>query len=157
MEHSSLDTLQKAKNYCLLLLKYRLRSQKELYNRLKNKKFDEAVIQEALRFMRTKGFVDDQTFAKEWIAWRIKKPLGVHRLTQELREKGIDAQVIAEQIDKIKEGYSEEEVVLKIARRQMERLKGIDYDKARKRVYGYLLRRGFTPEIVINVINQLKQ
>jgi regulatory protein len=152
-----MDTLQKAKNYCLLLLKYRLRSQKELYNRLKNKKFDEAVIQEALRFMKTQGFVDDATFAKEWIAWRIKKPLGVRRLEQELREKGIDPQVIAEHIDKIKEGYSEEEVVSKIARARMEKLKGIGYDKARARVYGYLLRRGFTPEIVINVINRLEQ
>lgn len=156
MDYSGPDALQKAKNYCFLLLKYRLRSEKELFARLERKKFVKPVIEETLKFMKAKGFIDDCAFAREWISSRIKKPLGVHRLKQELRIKGISAPVINQELERLKESYSEEDTVLKIATRQFQKLKNIENTLAQKRIYGYLLRRGFSPEIIINVFNQLK-
>ncbi len=107
--------------------------------------------------MKAKGFVDDCVFAREWISSRIKKPLGVLRLKQELRLKGISAQIINQELERLKESYSEEDTVLQIAIRQFQKLKTLENTLAQKRVYGYLLRRGFSPEIIVNVINQLKQ
>lgn len=157
MDYSGLDAPQKAKNYCFLLLKYRLRSEKELFDSLERKKFFGPVIAETLKFMKAKGFVDDCVFAREWISSRIKNPLGVLRLKQELRLKGISAQIINQELERLKESYSEEDTVLQIAIRQFQKLKTLENTLAQKRVYGYLLRRGFSPEIIVNVINQLKQ
>lgn len=147
--------LQRAKNYAFLLLKFRLRSEKEIYHRLKKKKFPEGIIQETLFFLRDKKFIDDNFFAKTWIESRLKKPLGLRRIREELKLKGLDKEIIDSQLSEIKKSYSEEESATKIAQQRLNKLKGIEPIKAKSRVYRYLLRRGFSPEIVIDVVNQL--
>ena len=54
---------QAAKEYAFLLLKFRLRSEKELAQRLRQKKFSETIIQDTLTFLKDKQFIDDQIFA----------------------------------------------------------------------------------------------
>jgi len=148
--------LQKAKNYAFLLLKFRLRSEREIRQRLEKKKFNPEIIEEALVFLKEKKFIDDNYFAKAWIESRIKKPLGIRRLKTELRIKGIDKAIIDTKINETKKSYFEEDVVREIAADRLNKLKDIDPQKAKRRVYAYLLRRGFSPEVVIDVISQLK-
>lgn len=137
-----------------MLLKFRLRSENEFRQRLKRKEFSREVIEQTISFLKAKGIIDDNYFAKVWIQSRIKKPLGIRRLKQELILKGVDRAVIDWQINEIKKNYSEESVVREIAKERLNKLKGIDTERARKRVYAYLLRRGFSPEIVIDVLTQ---
>lgn len=148
--------LQKARNYAFLLLKFRPRSEKEVYARLKKKKFNPEIIQKTLAFLKDEGFIDDKYFARAWVESRIKRPLGLRRLKQELRVMGVDKEIVDSQIDEIKKNYSEGDIVAKIAQERLNRIKGIDPQKTRRRIYTYLLRRGFSPEVVIDVISQLK-
>lgn len=143
-----IDSLYQAREYAFLLLKYRPRSESEFYQRLKKKEFAEAVIKQVLSFLKDKGFIDDVYFAKTWVDSRIKKPLGLRRLEQELRVKGISQEIIDNCLSAVKDNYSEEEVVLKIINQKLEKLKGIDPEKAKARIYRYLIRRGFSPEVV---------
>lgn len=152
MKHNK-EPLQKAKNYSFLLLKFRLRSEKEIYTRLKKKKFNEETIKETITFLKDKGFIDDNIFAREWIASRIKRPLGLRRIKEELKLKGIDKENIDNCINEIKTDYSETEIVKKIAQEKLNKLKDIDTCKAKRRVYAYLLRRGFSPEVIIDTLN----
>jgi len=151
----SKEAIQKAREYCFLLLKFRLRSEKELNLRLKKKKFSEEIIEETLSFLKGKGFIDDNLFAKAWIESRIKKPLGLRRLRQELSLKGIAKEIIDSRIAQIKKVYCEEPLVERIAKDRLTKLKDIEPRLAKRRVYAYLLRRGFSPEIVTDAINQL--
>lgn len=150
-----IEPLQKAKNYAFLLLKFRLRSEKELYSRLKKKKFPEQIIKETILFLKDKGFIDDKVFAKTWIESRLKRPLGLKRIKTELNLKGIDKEIIESSIDEIKNSYSEVEIVTGIAQKRLSRLKGIEPAIAKRRLYTYLLRRGFSGEVVTDVVNQL--
>lgn len=155
MRSKFIDSLPKAKNYAFLLLKFRLRSQKEIYARLKKKGFAEETINETISFLKEKDFINDDYFTKAWIDARVKKPLGIRRLRQELSLKGIPKEIIDKQIQDLKKNYSEEEIVLKLAKNKFSRLKNIDSQKVKRRIYTYLLSRGFTPEIVIDAVNQL--
>ena len=146
---------EKAKEYAFLLLKFRLRSEKELASRLRQKKFSEAVIQDTLSFLRDKQFIDDQAFAKGWVAFRLKRPFGFRRIRSELILKGLDKEVIEDALVKAKEDYSESEVASQLARQRFFRLKDIEEQKAKARVYAYLVRRGFSPEVVMDTLNQL--
>jgi regulatory protein len=150
------DTLAKAKEHAFLLLKFRLRSRKEIYERLKRKKFTEEIITQTLDFLESKGFIDDTIFAKVWIESRLKRPLGLRRLRQELKIKGINEVIIDSKIKEIKNNYNEADVVREIAEEKFNRLKGIEPRKAKKRIYDYFMRRGFSPDVVIDIINQLK-
>jgi len=148
--------LQKAKNYAFLLLKFRLRSENEIRQRLKKKKFDVDIIERTVSFLKDKGFINDDYFAKTWIESRIKKPLGIRRLKAELSIKGINPAIIDTQINEIKKNYSEEDIVVGIVKAKLNKLKGIDPQKAKRRIYAYLLGRGFSPEVVIDVLNQAR-
>lgn len=155
MKNKSTDEIKKAKNYAFLLLKFRPRSEKEIYQRLKNKKFNEEIINDTIAFLKEKEFIDDNYFAKAWIQSRIKRPLGLRRLRAELKVKGVDKEIIDSQIDQIKKDYAEEDIVKAIAKAKISKLKGIEPLKAKRRILDYLLRRGFSAEIVFDVVGQL--
>jgi regulatory protein len=149
------DSFQKAKEYAFLLLKFRLRSEKEIAERLKKKKFTPEAIDQTVYFLKSKGFIDDGLFAKAWIDSRLKKPFGLNRVIRELRIKGIAEETIQGQVSGLKEDYSEKEVVFGLAKERSKRLKGVEPQKARQRLYGYLLRRGFSVDTVIDAISKL--
>lgn len=107
--------------------------------------------------MKEKKFLDDNEFARMWLESRLKRTLGIRRIRQELKTKGIDKAIIDRQIGEIKDAYSEDEIVSELLKQRLAKLKGIDPQKARQRVYGYLLRRGFSPETVIDVLNKNKK
>ncbi|MBP7836060.1 MAG: regulatory protein RecX, partial [Candidatus Omnitrophica bacterium] len=118
------------------------------------KKIPAETIKEVVSFLKEKKFIDDNVFARAWINSRLKKPLGLRRIKQELRQKGVDKEIIEAQTARL-EDYSEAKTVLDLAEGRLNRLKGIDQASAKRRVYAFLLRRGFSPEVVIDTLNQL--
>ncbi len=146
---------EKAREYAFLLLKFRLRSEKELASRLRQKKFSEAVIQNTLSFLKEKQFIDDQIFAKGWVASRLKRPFGLRRIKQELVQKGLDKEVIEVTLAQAKEDYDEGTIVRQLAEQRFSRLKGVESLKAKARVYAYLMRRGFSPELIGEIVSKL--
>lgn len=155
MQNKNQDVLEKAKNYAFLLLKFRPRSEKELSYRLKRKKFQEAVIKEVVSVLKESDFINDSSFAKGWISSKLKKPLGFIRIKEELKAKGVDSQIIEEQIQEIKKDYSEEDVVMDLARKRFKKIKGLKHLKAKNRVFAYLLRRGFSVDTVNDVLRRI--
>ncbi len=136
------------------MLKFRLRSENELWQRLRLKKIPEETIKEVISFLKEKGFIDDNVFARAWLNSRLKRPLGLRRIRLELRQKGVDKEVIEQETVKLKD-YSEGQTVLGLAKARLNRLKGMEPDSAKRRLYSYLLRRGFSPEVVTDTLNQL--
>ena len=139
-----------------MLLKYRQRSEKEISDRLKKKKFPEEIVKEALDFLREKKFVDDSAFARAWIRERLARSIGPRRLKQELKIKGIKQEIIESNLREIEGAYSEPDTVRELVRSRLSRIKELDPQTAKRRVYAYLLRRGFSPETVIDTLNQLE-
>lgn len=139
-----------------MLLKFRQRSEKEIYQRLKKKKFDDNTIKETVTFLKDHGFINDTDFAKAWIESRLKRPLGLRRIRNELKLKGIDKDIIESLIGAIKKNYLEEDIVRALTEAQFNRLKNLEPQKAKQRVFSYLIRRGFSTEIIMQEINNLK-
>ncbi len=151
---SSPNNAEKARAYAFLLLKFCLRSEKELLARLKQKGFSPELSLSTVNFLRDKGFIDDRVFAKVWVTSRLKRPYGLRRIKQELVAKGLDEEIIEDSLC-VKENYSESQIVSQLARQRFSRQKGIEPQKAKARVYAYLLRRGFSPDIASDTVKQL--
>ncbi len=156
-ENRNRSSLENAKRYAFFLLKFRLRSEKEIYQRLKKKDFPEEDIQKVVAFLKSKDFINDIVFARAWVDSRAKKPIGCRRLKTELKIKGIKEDIIDEQIERIKMVYPQGEIALELAKIRLDKLKSIEPQKALARVYGFLIRRGFSPDVVIDVLNNIKQ
>jgi regulatory protein len=149
------DEITKAKKFVFRLLKYRTRSYKELQERLKAKKFSPDVISQVIDYFDKLGLINDQVFALTWLNSRLGKPLGLRRIFFELKQKGISNEIIEEVQNKIKDNYNEYEVVQRLARDKIDKLKCLDQNKAKRRIYNFLIRRGFSVDIINDVINRL--
>ena len=147
--------MNEALRYAFRLLKFRPRSEYELQQRLKRQGYPESTVKEALFFLREKRLVDDLEFARMWVESRIKRPLGINRIKQELKIKGIDKDLIGQVIESLGTKYSEEETIKGLVCRRWEKLKLIEPAKAKRRLFLYLLRRGFSPDKIQEVINQI--
>lgn len=149
------NSIESALGYAFLLLKFRLRSEKEIRGRLEKRKVDPQTIRAVITFLKSKNFIDDQLFARSWIRSRLKRPLGIRRLRQELKLKGVDQAVIESQIKKAQQDYSEPEVVKKLAVEKFKKIKGVDRYKVKQRIYRYLHYRGFSTDAIIEALRQL--
>ncbi|MDD5109091.1 MAG: regulatory protein RecX [Candidatus Omnitrophica bacterium] len=149
-----LNNTEKAKAYAFLLLKFRLRSENELLARLKQKGFSQELAVDTVNFLKDKEFIDDRVFAKGWVAARLKRPFGIRRIRQELLSKGLSEQIIEDSLVQAREDYSESQIVSQLAKQRFSKLAGIEPQKAKARVYGYLIRRGFSPDIVSEIIKK---
>jgi regulatory protein len=148
--------MNKALGYALCLLKFRPRSEYELSQRLKRRGFLESNIKETLLFLKEKGLVNDLEFARIWVESRIKRNLGISRIKQELKIKGIDKDIIRQVIASVGLRYNEEERLKELIHRRWERLKHVEPQKAKRRLFLYLLRRGFSSNMIQEAINQIR-
>jgi regulatory protein len=144
-----------AREYAFLLLKFRLRSEQEIAQRLRQKKFSPEVISGTVNFLKEKDFLNDATFCRLWLASRVKRSLGPRRIIQELKQKGISKELIDETLAGLRADYSEGEKVLELAQDRLAKLKSLEPLVARRRTFAYLIRRGFSPEIVQDTISAL--
>ena len=146
---------EKAKEYAFLLLKFRLRSEKELAQRLKQKGFSEELCRDTVNFLKDRQFIDERVFAKGWVSSRLKKPFGLRRIKQELIQKGLDKEVIEEAFAQAGKDYDESSLVKKLAEQRFSKIRGVELLKAKARVYAYLMRRGFSPDLVGEAVKKL--
>lgn len=154
-EQAKRDTLARAREAVLRLLKFRFRSEKELWDKLKPKGFSPQTIAQVIQYFKDIDLVDDRQFARKWIFARLAKPFGSGRIRFELKEKGVDPEIIEEELKEAAKDYSEMDIVSELAQRRAAIYKGLAKEKIRQRLYGYLLRRGFNPQTVMKVIRKI--
>ena len=157
------DTKWRTRQAALHLLSYRSRAEQELRVRLRSKGFPHALVEWCLRLLEEQGLIDDQAFASAYVRSRIRlRPRGHFRLTQELRQKGVSAEVAEQAIDQAfsNEETSEQDLACAAARswlaRQgptlVESLASTDRpeerERARRRLHAFLSRRGFGSDVI---------
>ena len=146
----------RAKNNAYALLRQRARSEFEIRSRLKLKGYGGEVVEYVVESLRGAGEIDDARFAKLWVESRMHlNPVGDVVLRHELKEKGVSDSIIEATLTGKAEEYDEYEVAFNMAAEQFERLKKLDRRKALKRVYDFLLRRGFKYETVRRIIENI--
>jgi len=137
------------------LLKFRIRSEKEIRNKLKAKRLADNIIDETVSYFKELDLIDDRRFAKEWISSRLLKPFGIKRIRHELEAKGIECDTLEEELKKAFQDNREEDIVFQLAKNQAGKYKGIEPLKAKQRIFGYLSRRGFNTDAIYKAIKQL--
>ena len=157
------DTKWRVRQAALHLLSYRPRAEQELRRRLRSKGFPHALVEWCLRLLEEQGLIDDHAFASAYVRSRIRlRPRGRFRLAQELRQKGVSAEVAEQAIDQAfsNEEPSEQDWARAAARSWLARqgptltesLAGTDpfkeRERARRRLHAFLSRRGFGSDVI---------
>ncbi|MDD5137039.1 MAG: regulatory protein RecX [Candidatus Omnitrophica bacterium] len=146
----------RAKNNAYSLLRQRPRSEFEIRNRLKLKGYGSDVVESVIEGLRRAGEIDDARFAQLWVESQMHlNPVGDVVLRNKLKEKGVSDPIIEAVLAKKAGDYDEYELALNMAREQFARLKKLDRRKALKRVYDFLLRRGFKYDTVRTIVENI--
>jgi regulatory protein len=141
--------LQKALHY----LGYRPRSVEEVRKNLEKHEIPAAVIDEAIARLERENLVGDAKFAREWVENRSTfRPRGKRALSVELRQKGLSDAVIGEVLE---ENLDEEALALNAAQKYARKLEGLEWIEFRKKMSGFLGRRGFGYDVISPVTRQV--
>lgn len=131
------------------------KSRMEITRKLKEKGFPPEVIAETLMGLEKSGYLNDKSYAQN-LAFKFTqaKPSGSRKLKFELKRHGISEKVREE----ILSGMTEEDEktrALETGTARWERFQTLDPEKRRKRVFDFLMRRGFDYNVVREVMNEL--
>jgi len=148
----------KALNNAYMLLRIRPRSEREIRDRLKLKGYERGLVEDMVASLKKTGEIDDLKFATFWIQSRMhQNPAGDVVLKHELKHKGVEPDVIEAVLKHKAENYDEYAIALPMAEERFRRFGKIDRRKALKRVYDFMLRRGFKYDTVQRIISELTE
>jgi regulatory protein len=135
------------------LLGYRARSEKEVRDRLRRYGYGEGTVAAVTGRLKELGYLDDEDFAR--LAAREKsRRYGPRRVSAELRKSGVDADLARDVVDEEFAERSEIEEARSVAAQRYNR--GGSGAEAR-RVYGFLVRRGYSTEVCANVAREYRE
>jgi regulatory protein len=107
---------------------------------------------EVLERMRGYGYLDDARLAEQLVNGRLaRKGLGKAGMARELRQRGLDTETIDDALDE--SDASEFDTALELANKRARSLQDLEPEVARRRLYGYLGRRGFSGAVVSQVVD----
>jgi regulatory protein len=143
----------KARDSAFRLLSYRQRSIQEVNQRLKQKGLSAGIIKKTVRYLSELGYLNDEEFAASWIRTKMQlRPAGIYLWRTQLRQKGIAEGIIDKTINNEAAQYDEYAAAKRLAGSRRNRYKALAPQKAKKRLYDYLRRRGFSQDVVFQAI-----
>ncbi len=145
----------RAKEAAYTLLQYRERSVAELRGRLRKKGYPGAVVASVLETLEEKGYLNDREFALKYAEDQLtRKNIGPIRLRTELAKKQVGEAIIDQVVEEIYQKYDVMELAVRAARKKIRILQGKDYETSYRRLTGYLNRRGFSWDVISQVVQQ---
>lgn len=128
----------------LNFISFRDRSENEIRKYLLDKDTPPATIEHVVERLQRSGLLNDQRFAKRWVENRSEyRPRGRRALAYELRRKGISKEAIDSAVALI----DEDALAYEAARKQSRKYRNLEWPEYRKKMVGFLARRGFNYEI----------
>lgn len=137
------------------MLEARARAVDELRRLLIRKGEPKAEVDEAIERLRTAGLLDDANFARQLAR---SKALGAgfsrRRIQQELTKRGVARSTADEAVQEVfgEVSLDEDASIERIARKKLRMLGKVDGATRKRRLYGFLARRGYDNDDIQRVL-----
>ncbi|MCM8823788.1 MAG: regulatory protein RecX [Candidatus Omnitrophica bacterium] len=148
-----MEEFNSALSYAYLLLKYRIRTSKELSLRLKRRNFSSETIDKVVEFLNKQGYINDNEFIEIFVKDKLSRGWGKKKIFFSLKRLGIEESIINEELEKISLGeYSAK--IREVIKRKLGGKKTSEIDKETKaKLFRYLIQRGFSLEEIEGVLS----
>lgn len=156
IDEAALSDLQRnsesetAFNKAVGFLAVRLRTEKEVRMKLKEKGYLNGVIDTVVDKLKEYGYLDDSRFAEEYIN-TYKNRAGEMKIRYDLRRLGVDAAVIEEKLSDLDQDDVLESVVTAAERY----LRSHDFD--RMKLSRYLAGKGYPYDLISEAVRRVKE
>ncbi|MBM4445870.1 MAG: regulatory protein RecX [Chloroflexi bacterium] len=153
-ELKQVDIFQNCFEAALHYLGYRPRSEAEVRQRLHRRGFNDEVVDKVIIKLKERSLIDDEAFAQYWKDSRQSfRPRSRRLIKLELRQKG----VASETANEVVADLDDEAAAYRVGLRKARVLSGSDHSEFRRRLVGYLRRRGFDYGTISAVVVRLWQ
>ncbi|GAA1413664.1 regulatory protein RecX [Catellatospora coxensis] len=145
------DPHEVAREICLRQLAVRPRTRAELAAAMRAKDVADEVAEAVLDRYDEVGMIDDAAFARAWVSSRHHgKGLASRALGQELRRRGVDAEVVTEALAEL-DDETQAQTAYELAVRKLRTTRG-EPDAVFRRVVGALARKGYPGGIAVRAV-----
>lgn len=134
------------------------RSSRDLRKRLIQKGEPAALVDLAIERLTTIGLLDDAQFARSLARSKaVGQGASKRRVQQEMFKRGVARDVADEAITEVfeEEAVDEGENAEAAARKKLRSLTGVDAETRRRRLYGFLARRGYAPDAIRETLEKV--
>lgn len=142
--------LKRAKLRALHLLTDMARTEAGLREKLKRNMYPEDVIEQAISYVSSFGYLDDDGYTENFILSRMASK-SKKEIYAQLRGKGMSSEQIDRAFEKCYEEHGEQEAIQALIRKKRVDLFEAS-DQELQKLYGYLVRKGFRYEDIRQVI-----
>jgi len=134
----------------------RPRSVQEIRDVLAGKGFDQSLSERVIDHLKQLNYLNDRDFARYWVEGRTaRRPAGRRVVERELQDKGVASDAIQEAAAARQTEGADLEIALALAHKRRAQMGTLDARVAKRRLYSYLVRRGFDFDVVYKVIEQV--
>jgi len=150
-----------AKEIAYKFLSYKPRTQKEVTDRLRAKGFQSDLVSRVVEELKNYGFINDFEYARNFVLSKSRsKTLGALALKRELLSRGLSNEIIDEVLSERENLIDEFEIALNLAQGKLKQIKSLKKrkkgrDEYKRRIYEFLLRRGFKFETINRVMREI--
>lgn len=132
----------------------RARTRSELAEKLRKRNVPQEIATRLLDRFEEVGLIDDAAFAQDWIAQRQSgRGLAKRALAIELKRKGLDDEVAQSALGEI-DHDAEEAAAREQVRRKLRSMRGLEPDRATRRLVGMLARKGHPAGTAYRIVRE---
>jgi len=145
----------KAQDTALHYIGYRMRTEKEVRQKLQDKEYLPETIERVIEFSKKYRYINDEEYAKKYVQEKLRlKPEGAFALKMALLQKGIKEEICERVLTEAEMNEAED------ALRWLEKkTRGIwpANDKKKKQLFDFLRRKGYGYEIINEAFRRMEE
>lgn len=154
----STEGLASARVVAFAYLSRRARTSAEMRQKLDRSGFGSEVVDAVVQRLTELHYLDDREYAQRYVASRLDRKYGPRRIVQELRRRGITPTLAEEAVSSAEQTFDVRAQARTLAQNRAMRLQGeTDERKRKKKIYDFLVRRGYESELAWSVVNSLQE
>ena len=135
------EMLKQAKLKALHLLTDMDRTEEQLRLKLKQKGYTDDVTEQAIQYVKSFGYINDEKYAMRFIESR-QSVKSRYEIYMTLCQKGVNQEIIEKAMDICYESYSEVETIRNLIEKKKFSPEGSS-EAEKKKIYDYFRRKGF--------------
>jgi regulatory protein len=149
------DNYLKCKNSALKIMERGYKTEKEMYDKLILKGYEEKTIARTMEFLKSYNMLNDEAYSRLYIKDKVKSQ-GKNKIKNDLLRKGIHKELLEEKLSEI-DSASEYNTAFKMAEKKYAVIIKTekDYRKIGKKLWDYLMRSGYSGDIIEDIIRKL--
>lgn len=144
--------IKRAKLRAMHLLSDMGRTESQLRTKLKQGGYSDEAVEEAIRYVKSFGYINDAEYVRSFIDSR-KEKKSKKEIYAALKQKGVDSDIIEQVFEEMDYGEEDSRQAIEALMRKRNYNPDSADLKEKQKLMGYLMRKGFRYEDVNSVLN----